>query len=87
MNITTDKVNRVEVIDEQGRSYVKYLAAHREVVLSFQDDDRTLKVFIQDKESKPVEVKALSEIQKAFLKKYQFIGKWSAEEVKKEKNK
>lgn len=49
MNITTDKVTRVEVIDEQGRSYVKYLASHREVVLSFQDDDRTLKVFIQDK--------------------------------------
>lgn len=51
MNITTDKVNRVEVIDENGRSYVKYLPAHKEVVLSFQDDDRTLKVFIQDKES------------------------------------
>lgn len=52
MNITTDKVNRVEVIDENGRSYVKYLPAHKEVVLSFQDDDRTLKVFIQNKESK-----------------------------------
>jgi|APGre2960657404_1045060.scaffolds.fasta_scaffold00061_46 hypothetical protein len=49
MNITTQKVTRVEVIDERGRSYVKYLTAHREVVLSFQDDDRTLKVFIQDK--------------------------------------
>lgn len=52
MNITTDKVNRVEVIDEKGRSYVKYLASHREVVLSFQDNDRTLKIFIQDKEIK-----------------------------------
>lgn len=50
MNITTDKVSRVEVIDENGRSYVKYLPAHKEVVLSFQDDDRTLKIFIQDKE-------------------------------------
>jgi hypothetical protein len=50
MNITTDKINRVEIIDENGRVYVKYLPAHKEVVLSFQDDDRTLKVFIQEKE-------------------------------------
>lgn len=52
MNTKTEKVNRVEIIDENGRSYVKYLPAHKEVVLSFQDDDKTLKVFIQNKEIK-----------------------------------
>ncbi len=39
------KVNRVEVIDENGRSYVKY-CKEGDVSLSFQDDERTLKVFI-----------------------------------------
>ena len=44
-----DKTTRVEVIDENGRSYVKYLTEDQEVVYSLQDDDRTLKVFIQKK--------------------------------------
>lgn len=42
----TEKVTRVEVIDENGRSYVN-LDPKNKVVLSFQDDSRTLKVFIQ----------------------------------------
>lgn len=41
-------VSRVEVIDENGRSYVKYLNEDQFAWLSFQDDARTLKVFIQD---------------------------------------
>lgn len=44
-----NKITRVEVIDENGRSYVKYLKPHQEVEFSYQDDDRTLKVFINDK--------------------------------------
>lgn len=60
MNITTNKINRVEVIDENGRSYVKYLASHREVVLSFQDDERTLKIFIQDKKENTDDTKKVS---------------------------
>lgn len=38
-----DTVTRFEVIDENGRSYVQY-GVH--VQLSYQDDNRTLKVFL-----------------------------------------
>ena len=38
------KVNRVEVIDEDGRSYTNYDAYNVEI--SIQDVGRTLKVFI-----------------------------------------
>lgn len=41
-------VSRVEVIDGTGRGYVKYLNEEQFAWLSFQDDARTLKVFIQD---------------------------------------
>ena len=41
-------VTRVEVIDEEGRSYVNYLNEDQRVHFSLQDDDRTLKVFIDD---------------------------------------
>ena len=46
----TDKVTRVEVIDETGRSYIKYLDKDQEVVCGLQDDERTLKVFINRKQ-------------------------------------
>ena len=39
-------VTRVEVIDENGRSYTKYLDTDQKVCYSIQDDGRTLKVFI-----------------------------------------
>ena len=42
-------VNRFEVIDENGRSYTKYLKDGERVKYSLQDDDRTLKVFIDNK--------------------------------------
>ena len=42
-------VSRVEVIDETGRGYVKYLNEDQFAWLGFQDDARTLKVFIQDR--------------------------------------
>lgn len=38
-------VNRVEVIDENGRSYVKYNANN--VQIQIQDDGRTMKVFLK----------------------------------------
>ena len=44
------RVNRFEVIDENGRSYTKYLKDGEKIKYSLQDDDRTLKVFI-DKQS------------------------------------
>jgi len=39
-------VTRFEVIDDKGRSYVKYLDKDKGIKYSLQDDDRTLKVFI-----------------------------------------
>ena len=41
-----DKVTRVEVIDNQGRSYGKYKV--KKVEIQLQDDDRTLKLFVWD---------------------------------------
>ena len=45
----TDKVTRVEVIDGQGRAYVN-LDDNIKVQLLFQDDGKTLKVFIGHRE-------------------------------------
>lgn len=44
-------VNRIEVIDGTGRAYVKYLDKDEQVNYSLQDDNRTLKVFIDQKTS------------------------------------
>lgn len=43
------RVNRFEVIDENGRSYTKYLKDGEKIKYGLQDDDRTLKVFIDNK--------------------------------------
>ena len=40
------RVTRVEVIDDTGRAYTKYLDKDEGIKYSLQDDDRTLKVFI-----------------------------------------
>ena len=47
----TDKVTRVEVIDQYGRSYVAW-DDNNKVELSLQDDGQTLKVFISNREEK-----------------------------------
>lgn len=41
----TSKVTRVEVIDENGRAYVNWDKGNK-VAISFQDENRTLKIFI-----------------------------------------
>ena len=41
-------VNRFEVIDSDGRSYVKYLKDGEGIMYSLQDDNKTLKVFIDN---------------------------------------
>jgi len=41
-------VTRFEVIDDKGRTYVKYLKGDERIKYSLQDDDRTLKVFIDN---------------------------------------
>lgn len=44
----TSKINRIEVIDETGRVYIKgsIYGAPVSVELSVQDDGRTLKIFV-----------------------------------------
>ena len=42
-------VDRVEVIDTEGRNYVRYLDTSQTVKFSLQDNDNTLKIFIDDK--------------------------------------
>jgi hypothetical protein len=49
MTYSTDKVTRVEIIDENGRSYTNF-DPNNKVELSFQDDGKTLKVFISNRE-------------------------------------
>jgi hypothetical protein len=43
------RVTRFEVIDEKGRSYVKYLDKDEGIKYTLQDEDKTLKVFIDKK--------------------------------------
>jgi hypothetical protein len=42
-----EKVNRVEVIDQKGRSYVNWKPTNK-TEFSLQDDGKTLKVFISN---------------------------------------
>lgn len=41
-------VTRFEVIDDKGRTYVKYLNKEEGIFYALQDDNRTLKVFIDE---------------------------------------
>lgn len=47
-------VNRLEVIDHtgDGRAYVKWVPSDFDVHLQLQDDDRTLKIFVKQKEQR-----------------------------------
>ena len=42
-------VNRFEVVDDTGRAYTKYLDKDEGIKYALQDDNRTLKVFIDKK--------------------------------------
>ena len=50
-----DNVTRIEIIDhssnslEKGRVFVKYLADNEVLKFSLQDNNKTLKIFIQNK--------------------------------------
>jgi hypothetical protein len=44
-NMNLDNVNRIEVIDNNGRAYVKYDVDS--VVMQLQDDGKTLKLFVK----------------------------------------
>jgi len=41
-----NKINRLEVIDKTGRAYVNYFWENESVRYSLQDNNRTLKIFI-----------------------------------------
>lgn len=43
---TMNGVTRFEVIDEEGRTYVNHFNEDQRIKFSLQDDDKTLKVFI-----------------------------------------
>ena len=42
------KVSRVEVIGKEGREYVRYFTDNEYMDWDLQDDDRTLKIFIEE---------------------------------------
>ena len=44
-------VSRVEVVGKCGREYVRYFEDKEFVYIALQDDDRTLKIFIEDDSS------------------------------------
>jgi hypothetical protein len=46
------KVNRIEIIGDKGREMVKYLPSNKIGIVEFQDNGKTLKIFIEDKTSK-----------------------------------
>ena len=43
-------INRLEVIDQTGRAYVHYMEGNEILRYSLQDDNRTLKMFIETSE-------------------------------------
>ena len=45
--LQNNQVNRVEIIDKKGRSYVNW-NKNNKIELSYQDSGRTLKIFIND---------------------------------------
>jgi hypothetical protein len=58
-----NRITRVEVIDENGRSYVNW-EEDNDITLSYQDDGRTLKVFVNTMKPKTGEERALEALDK-----------------------
>jgi hypothetical protein len=46
-----NNINRLEVIDKTGRAYTHYFSGNEKVRYSLQDNNRTLKIFIDVFES------------------------------------
>jgi hypothetical protein len=67
---STNKITRVEVIDHDGRSYTNFNPYHK-VKLSFQDDGRTLKVFISIRKKMTDKTQKLVN---AFDERYENLG-------------
>ena len=67
------RITRVEVIDENGRSYVNW-KEDNDITLSYQDDGRTLKVFVNTMKPKsPAE-----ECYKDWWGQYPETGTWDS---------
>ena len=49
------KVNRIEIIGERGREFVKYLPSHKLGRVEFQDKGKTLKIFIENNLDKQID--------------------------------
>ena len=45
--LQNNQLNRVEIVDKKGRSYVNW-NKNNKIELSYQDSGRTLKIFIND---------------------------------------
>ena len=45
-------VDRVEVIDKTGRAYTHYLKPSEKMTISMQDNNKTMKIFIGDKDER-----------------------------------
>jgi hypothetical protein len=58
-----NRITRVEVIDENGRSYVNW-EEDNDITVSYQDDGRTLKVFVNTMKPKTGEERALEALDK-----------------------
>ena len=46
--ISMNSINRLEVIDKTGRAYTHYFSGNEKVRYSLQDNNRTLKIFINE---------------------------------------
>jgi len=46
--ISMNSINRLEVIDQTGRAYTHYVSGNEKVRYSLQDNNRTLKIFIDE---------------------------------------
>lgn len=45
--ISMNDINRLEVIDKNGRAYTHHFSGNEKVRYSLQDNNRTLKIFIE----------------------------------------
>ena len=59
------RITRVEVIDENGRSYVNW-EEDNDITLSYQDDGRTLKVFVNTMKPKSPAEEAYKKVYGAY---------------------
>jgi hypothetical protein len=50
------KINRIEITSPRGREYVKQLQNEQNVIISTQDDGKTLKIFIDKTQMEAIDI-------------------------------